>query len=111
MSSLLILLMTILAFTLAISHRDLRQTPISICTNYTLGSCVAQSNCFWCLDDNTCRIAQDPYCNDHLTFPTSSCNARTYEILFIVFLVITVLIIIGACVCFCWSMDQFKLHF
>lgn len=80
----------------------------SSCENSTLATCVQSQECFWCLDDSTCRITDDPYCKDHL-YPSKSSNCgkeKTYKILFIVFLILFAIVSIVACVGFCKISDR-----
>jgi hypothetical protein len=70
----------------------------SNCPNDTLQECIQTSTCQWCLTDNTCRFQADSTCSQILTVPLAPCQEAKYKTLFIVFVTLFGLGVVGACI-------------
>lgn len=67
------------------------------CTNLTLNSCVTKTDCFWCLDDDSCRSIHNQYCKLPITLLTTNYSERFYDLAYILFRFLVILIVSG-----CW---------
>jgi hypothetical protein len=68
------------------------------CPNDTLQECIQTSTCQWCLTDNTCRFREDSTCSQILIIPIAPCHEAKYKTLFIIFVSLFGVGVLGACI-------------